>query len=76
MRILSLVFASALLLLASCKSHDVTNEYRDAKSHPSEEIAKGHKKAAKKAQRDFVKNQKANKKAINKKNSKFFKTKR
>lgn len=63
-------------LLASCGPHLTTNEYRDAKTHPSEEIQKGHKKAAKQADKDFRKNQKKTKKALAKKNNKFFNKKK
>lgn len=61
-----LFFAFALSLLASCKSHEASNSYLEAKHHPSEEIAGEQKKAAKKAQKDFVKQQKKNNKAISK----------
>lgn len=71
-----LLFLIPVFLLASCRPHYTTNEYRDAKTHPSEEIQKGHKKAAKQADKDFRKNQKKSKKAIEKKNGSFFKKKK
>ncbi|GAB4145838.1 MAG: hypothetical protein Fur0041_20360 [Bacteroidia bacterium] len=62
------------VLAPSCKSNKgATNEYKNARVHPSETIAKEHKKASKKAERDFLKNQKKNKKKMQKKNSGFFK---
>ena len=74
-------FISFLLLtvlgFSSCKGrHETTNEYRDAKTHASEEIGKAHKKAAKKARHDFATNQKKNKKSMEKKNKTFFKMKK
>jgi hypothetical protein len=69
-------FCFIISLLASCKSHEVTNEYRDAKTHPSETISKAHKRATKRGKKDFVKNQKKAKKAMNKKNGTFFKMKK
>lgn len=61
------VLIFSLFLLASCKRHEVTNEYKNAKHHPSEDLAKEQKKAAKKAQKVFLKTQKNNKKSQNKK---------
>jgi hypothetical protein len=46
-------FIFCLALLASCKSKGATNEYKNAKHHPSETIVKENKKAAKKARKDF-----------------------
>jgi hypothetical protein len=64
-----LSFIFALSVLASCKSKGATNEYKNAKHHPSETIAKENKKGAKKARRDFLKTQKKNNKAIGKRGS-------
>jgi hypothetical protein len=53
------------VLMVSCKSrHEVGNSYLEAKHHPSEKIAGDQKKAAKKAQRVFVKQQKKNQKSM------------
>ena len=60
-------FILCVSLLASCRSQGASNEYKSAKHHPSEQISKENKKAAKKAQKDFLKQQKKNNKAIGKK---------
>ncbi|TND01159.1 MAG: hypothetical protein FD123_4280 [Bacteroidetes bacterium] len=66
MRLFFALSCSALLALASCKGSEAgVNKYKNAKHKPSEEIQKGHKKAAKKAQRDFKKQLKKNKKNLN-----------
>jgi hypothetical protein len=59
-------FILCLSFFAACRSHGPTNEYKNAKHHPSEQISNENKKASKKARRDFLKTQKKNKKAINK----------
>lgn len=65
-RFSSLLLLASFALLASCKGNDgATNEYRNAKHHPSEQIAAEHKKAGKKAQKDFKKQLKRNKKHLN-----------
>lgn len=64
-----LFFAFSLSLLASCHPHATTNKYRDAKTHPSEEMGKENKKAAKRAQHVFLKTQKKNNKELGKKGS-------
>ncbi len=61
-----LLSISLLLSAGACKNRGgATNEYRNAKTHPSESIAKEHKKAAKKARKDFKKTMKKNKKKLN-----------
>lgn len=62
-RILAIGFFFTLFV--SCK-HDKagTNSYKDAKTHPSETIAKEQKKASDKADHDFKKNQRKNKKSL------------
>lgn len=67
MKTLFYIFSFTLLLSAgACKNRGgATNEYRNAKVHPSETIAKDHKKAAKKARKDFKKTMKKNKKRLN-----------
>jgi hypothetical protein len=73
-RLLYMLGITGALLIASCKSNKgATNEYKNAKVHPSETIAKEHKRESKKAHKVFLKNQKKNKKAYNKKHSKFSK---
>jgi hypothetical protein len=69
-------FIFCLTLLASCKSKGATNEYKNAKHHPSEQISKENKKAAKKAQKDFLHQQKKNNKAIGKRGSVWSKKKK
>ena len=69
-------FIFFLSLLASCKSQGATNEYKNAKHHPSETISKENKKATKKAHRDFLKTQKKNNKAIGKRGSVWGKKKK
>lgn len=74
LRLLYILGFTASLMMVSCKSNKgATNEYKNAKVHPSETIAKEHKRESKKAHKVFLKQQKKNKKAINKKNGTFFK---
>jgi hypothetical protein len=73
-RLLFIIGISGSLLLVSCRGNKgATNEYKNAKVHPSETIAKEHKRESKKAHNVFLKTQKKNKKAYNKKHSKFSK---
>jgi hypothetical protein len=71
-----LLFIFLSMLVACRHNKGASNEFKDAKTHPSEQIGKGHKKAADKADHDFKKNQRKSKKAGEKKNAKFFKKKR
>lgn len=65
-RLVPILFLGVSALLFSCKgSEPGVNKYKNARHKPSEEIAKGHKKAAKKGQRDFKKQLKKNKKSLN-----------
>ena len=65
-RLISLGIIALLLSAASCKNRGgATNEYRNAKTHPSEIIGKEHAKAAKKNRKDFKKLMKKNKKKLN-----------
>ncbi|MGL4598784.1 MAG: hypothetical protein ACRCYO_14805 [Bacteroidia bacterium] len=57
---LVLVFA-----LTSCRRNQgASNPYKDARKHPSDQIAKEHKKGSKKAHKIFLKTQKKNKKKL------------
>ncbi|HET6992969.1 MAG TPA: hypothetical protein VFJ43_16675 [Bacteroidia bacterium] len=66
----------SLFFLASCNKHEVGNSYLESKHHPSEQISNENKKAAKKAQHDFLKTQKKNNKQINKKGGTWTKKKK
>lgn len=71
------IFILSVFIFVSCKSrHEVGNSYLESKHHPSEKIAGEQKKKAKKAQRDFVKQQKKNNKAIGKRGSIWSKKKK
>ena len=69
-------FIFCICLLASCRSQGASNEYKSAKHHPSEQISKENKSKAKKAQKDFLKTQKKNKKAMSKKGGMWSKKKK
>lgn len=64
--LLSLLIAFSLSLTA-CHRHEVTNEYKNQKVHPSDREAKNRKKLTKKAEKQARKNMRAAKKAKNKK---------
>lgn len=70
------VFILSSTFLVSCHRHETSNDYKNAKTHPSETIAKENKKAAKKQQKDFVKQQKKNNKVIGKRGSVWGKKKK
>jgi hypothetical protein len=69
-------FIICLSYLASCRSQGASNEYKDAKHHPSEQISNENKKANKKQHKDFLKTQKKNNKAIGKRGSVWSKKKK
>ena len=73
-RVLLVVVSTVLLI--SCHRHEVTNKYKNDKHPPSEKISNENKKAAKKAQKDFVKQQKKNNKVIGKRGSVWGKKKK
>jgi hypothetical protein len=70
------IFILSLFLLISCNRHETKNTYLESKHHPSEQISNENKKAAKKAQHDFLKTQKKNNKAIGKHGSIWTKKKK
>ena len=71
------IFILTVFIFVSCKSrHEVGNSYLEAKHHPSEKIAGEQKKKAKKAQKDFLKQQKKNNKAIGKQGNVWSKKKK
>lgn len=77
MKKILLLSALAGMFVLSCKHNEgASNPYRDAKHHPSEEIAAGQKKASKQADHDFRKNQKRTKKSQVKKGNKWAKKKK
>lgn len=69
-------FIFCISILASCRSRGATNDYKNAKNHPSEQISKENKTKAKKAQRDFLRTQKKNKKNTIKKGNRWTKKKK
>ncbi len=71
-----ILFIFSISILASCRSQGATNEYKNAKNHPSEQIAKENKAKAKKAQKDFLRTQKKNKQNTIKKGNRWTKKKR
>jgi hypothetical protein len=51
--------------LTSCRRNQgASNPYKDAKRHPSDQIAKEHARGSKKAHKIFLKTQKKNKKKL------------
>ncbi|MDQ3111901.1 MAG: hypothetical protein M3R17_18600 [Bacteroidota bacterium] len=69
-------FILCLSFFVACRSHGPTNEYKNAKNHPSDQHNKEGKKATKKAHRDFLKTQKKNNKAISKRGGMWSKKKK
>jgi hypothetical protein len=73
-RILGFILCFSLFM--ACRSHGPTNEYKNAKHHPSEQLNKESKKADKKVRKVFLKTQKKNNKAISKKGGMWSKKKK
>ncbi len=71
-----ILFIFSISILASCRSQGASNKYKSAKNHPSEQISKENKKAAKKAQKDFLHQQKHNKQNTIKKGNRWTKKKK
>lgn len=78
MRYCHILLSFILLILipeSSCRSRGgPTNEYRNARTHPSETIASGHKRLERRAKRALKRNERRARRNANKRNSDFFKT--